>query len=317
MTMAGWIVFLVDGGSVSEPAVAGARAASPLPEQRQRTVRGCDRSLRHRASRVRDGRVRRRLRQRRSCRSLRDQLRTRPALSQRRARHVHRCHAVEPVWDRNCSAPVARSPTSTTMAMSICSWRTTSIPTAARSAAMRGRARTAGPDVYSGVPSAMYRNNGDGTFTDVTKASGLDRTDGKALGVVFADYDNDGRIGSLRRQRPDAQLPVSQRRQRERSKRSGLPAGVALASDGRVRAGMGTDFGDYDGDGLLDLVVTNFESETHSLFRNLGGGLFADATFESGRRSGDAPVPRIRRRVLRLRQRRGSRSGDCQRTRPR
>ena len=45
---------------------------------------------------------------------------------------------------------------------------------------------------------------------------------------------------------------------------------------------MGTDFGDYDGDGLPDLVVTNFESETHSLFRNLGKGLFADATFESG-----------------------------------
>jgi hypothetical protein len=45
---------------------------------------------------------------------------------------------------------------------------------------------------------------------------------------------------------------------------------------------MGTDFGDYDGDGKLDLVVTNFESETHSMFRNLGGGLFGDATFESG-----------------------------------
>ena len=51
---------------------------------------------------------------------------------------------------------------------------------------------------------------------------------------------------------------------------------------GDVRAGMGTDFGDYDGDGLPDLVVTNFESDTHSLFRNLGKGLFADETFESG-----------------------------------
>ena len=50
------------------------------------------------------------------------------------------------------------------------------------------------PDVYSGVPSALYRNNGDGTFTDVTRASGLNRADGKALGVVFADYDNDGRV---------------------------------------------------------------------------------------------------------------------------
>jgi enediyne biosynthesis protein E4 len=50
------------------------------------------------------------------------------------------------------------------------------------------------PDVYAGVPSALYRNNGDGTFTDVTKTSGLDRSDGKALGVVFADYDSDGRV---------------------------------------------------------------------------------------------------------------------------
>ena len=100
----------------------------------------------------------------------------------------------ERVWDRSCSEPVVRSPTSTTMATSICSWRTTSIPTAARSAAMLARVRTAGPTCTSGVPSAMYRNSGDGTFTDVTKASGLDRTDGKALGVVFADYDNDGRV---------------------------------------------------------------------------------------------------------------------------
>jgi hypothetical protein len=105
------------------------------------------------------------------------------------------------------------------------------------------------PDVYSGVPSALYRNNGDGTFTDVTMASGLGRADGKALGVVFTDFDDDG----------------------------------------RVRAGMGTDAGDYDGDGRVDLVVTNFESETHSLFRSLGGGLFADATFESG--LGPATLP--------------------------
>ena len=149
----------------------------------------------------------------------------------------------------------------------------------------------------------MYRNNGDGTFTDVTKASGLDRTDGKALGVVFADYDNDGRVDLFVANDLTRNF-LYHNEGKGTFKEVGLPAGVALASDGRVRAGMGTDFGDYDGDGLLDLVVTNFESETHSLFRNLGGGLFADATFETRRRSGDAPVSRIRRRVLRLRQRR-------------
>ena len=69
----------------------------------------------------------------------------------------------------------------------------------------------------------------------------------------------------------------------------GLLAGVAVASDGKTRAGMGTDFGDYTGDGLLDLVVTNFMLETHNIYRNLGGGLFGDATFESG--LGPATMP--------------------------
>jgi hypothetical protein len=137
------------------------------------------------------------------------------------------------------------------------------------------------PDVYSGVPSAMYRNNGDGTFADVTKASGLDRTDGKALGVVFADYDNDGRVDLFVANDLTRNF-LYHNEGKGAFKEVGLPAGVALASDGRVRAGMGTDVGDYDGDGLMDLVVTNFESETHSLFRNLGRGLFADATFDSG-----------------------------------
>jgi len=137
------------------------------------------------------------------------------------------------------------------------------------------------PDVYSGVPSAMYRNNGDGTFTDVTKASGLDRTDGKALGVVFADYDNDGRVDLFVANDLTRNF-LYHNEGKGTFREVGLPAGVALASDGRVRAGMGTDFGDYDGDGLLDLIVTNFESEAHSLFRNLGRGLFADATFEAG-----------------------------------
>src|SRR6185503_15865528 len=56
----------------------------------------------------------------------------------------------------------------------------------------------------------------------------------------------------------------------------GLQAGVAVAGDGKARAGMGTDFADYDHDGLLDLVVTNHEFETNSLFRNLGRSLFVD-----------------------------------------
>ena len=65
-------------------------------------------------------------------------------------------------------------------------------------------------------------------------------------------------------------------------KETALTAGVSVAADGRPRAGMGTDFGDYDNDGRLDLFVTNHELETHTLFRNLGRGLFAETTTESG-----------------------------------
>jgi hypothetical protein len=61
-----------------------------------------------------------------------------------------------------------------------------------------------------------------------------------------------------------------------------LLSGVSVASDGRPRAGMGTDFGDYDGDGILDLFVTNHELETHTLFRNLGKGLFEETTAKTG-----------------------------------
>ena len=137
------------------------------------------------------------------------------------------------------------------------------------------------PDVYRGSPNILYRNNGNGTFTDVTRQAGVYSTAGKGLGVVFGDYDDDGL--------PDLfvanDLVPNFLYHNEGSgnfREVGLLAGVAVASDAKARAGMGADFGDYDGDGRLDLVVTNFELESHSMFRNLGGGLFADATAETG-----------------------------------
>jgi hypothetical protein len=137
------------------------------------------------------------------------------------------------------------------------------------------------PDVYDGVPNTLYRNNGDGTFTDITRAAGIYRKDGKGLGVVFGDYDDDGRVDFFV---ANDLVPnfLFHNEGGGAFREVGLLAGVAVASDGRARAGMGTDFGDYDGDGRIDLVVTNFEMETHNLYRNLGGGLFADATLPSG-----------------------------------
>jgi hypothetical protein len=137
------------------------------------------------------------------------------------------------------------------------------------------------PNVYNGLPDVLYRNNGDRTFTDISQESGIYTTDGKGLGVVFADYDLDGWIdiyvandlvpNFLFHNKGDGSF-----------EETGLLAGVAVGSDGRPMSGMGTDMADIDGDGLPDAFVTNMDRETHNLYRNLGSGLFVEVTFESG-----------------------------------
>jgi enediyne biosynthesis protein E4 len=130
-------------------------------------------------------------------------------------------------------------------------------------------------------PNVLYRNNGDGTFTDVTARSGIAAYRGNGLGVAVADYNDDGwpDIFVANDGVPDF---LFHNEGDGRFTERGLLAGVSVASDGKARAGMGTAFGDVDGDGRLDLVVTNHESEMHSLFRNTGDGAFADATVSSG-----------------------------------
>ncbi len=141
---------------------------------------------------------------------------------------------------------------------------------------------------FDPLPSIVYRNDGNGTFMDVSAESGVGALRSNGLGVVIADYDDDGW--------PDVFVAndgmpnfLFHSTGPLRFAENALRAGVAVASDGRARAGMGTDAGDYDGDGRLDLVVTNLDFETHSLFRGLGGQLFAYATPESG--IGPATLP--------------------------
>jgi len=131
------------------------------------------------------------------------------------------------------------------------------------------------------LPSVFYRNDGRGVFTDASDEAGIAGHAGYGLGVAVGDYDDDGW--------PDvfvANDSVPNFLFRNTGKGGftevGLQAGVSVAADGKARAGMGTEFADFNGDGRLDLVVTNHEFETHTLFRNDGHGLFTDVTVETG-----------------------------------
>lgn len=138
-----------------------------------------------------------------------------------------------------------------------------------------------GPDIYEGAADLLYRNNGDGSFTDVSAEAGIANPDGKGLGVVGGDYDGDGwtDIFVANDLTPDFLY---------RNNGDGtftdmaLLAGVAYGEDGVARAGMGVDMGDYDRNGSPDIYVTNFSLEPNSLHRNNGNSTFTETTFGAG-----------------------------------
>ena len=146
------------------------------------------------------------------------------------------------------------------------------------------------PLTFAALRNTLYRNNGRGVFTDVSKESAILDHRGNGLGVVFGDYDDDGWVDAFVANDSTPNFLFHNEAGRRFSE-TALLAGVSVASDGMPRAGMGTDFGDYDGDGDLDLFVSNHELEAHTLFRNLGKGLFEDATFPSG--VGPATLPYV------------------------
>jgi len=140
------------------------------------------------------------------------------------------------------------------------------------------------PKIFDGSADRLYRNNGDGTFTDVSQRAGIANPAGKGLGVTFCDVDRDGWTD----------VYVANDTVRNflyRNKRDGTfedvtyAAGVGFDSNGKPRAGMGVDCGDLDGNGLPDLFVTNFSEELNALFMNRGGGTFDDAASMPGLRS--------------------------------
>jgi hypothetical protein len=134
---------------------------------------------------------------------------------------------------------------------------------------------------YNPLPSTVYRNDGGGVFTDVSASSGVGALRANGLGVVIADYDNDGwpDVFVANDEMPNFLFHNSGHL---RFTETGLASGIAVGADGKARAGMGIDVGDYDGDGRLDLVITNLDFEMHSLHRGLERGLFGYTTMESG-----------------------------------
>ena len=138
------------------------------------------------------------------------------------------------------------------------------------------------PNAYQGLPNQLFRNNRDGTFTDVSQASGIARHIGKGMGVAFADFDRDGYTDVYVAN--DSVRSFLFRNQGDGTFREiGLEAGVALRDDGAAIAGMGADFRDFDNDGLPDLVVSGMINDGFQLFRNLGKrSLFEDFGQRSG-----------------------------------
>ena len=145
-----------------------------------------------------------------------------------------------------------------------------------------GHVRTCSPQNFPAEPDRLFRNRGDGTFEDVSAAAGITVDEGKGLGIVVADLDNDGWpdiyvandttpnfLFRNRTAQPGARLQFEER---------GLASGAGVSGTGDSQAGMGVACGDLDGDGLLDLLVTNFYLQSATFYRNQGDLLFVDDT---------------------------------------
>ena len=137
------------------------------------------------------------------------------------------------------------------------------------------------PLTYDPWPSKLYRNNGDGTFTDISESSGIGLQMGKTFGAVATDVNNDGLLDLFVANDSVPNFLFLNRGQ-GRFDEIGLEAGVAYNLDGAARSGMGVDAADYDNDGWQDLFVANFNREKFSIYRNKHDNTFADEAGRTG-----------------------------------
>ena len=138
------------------------------------------------------------------------------------------------------------------------------------------------PDVYTGLGDTLYRNDGDGTFTDISQEADLRRTgEAKGLGVAIADLDQD-HILDIYVANDSTRNHFYKGLGGLRYREAGLLSGTAFNASGAAEASMGVAVDDLDSDGLPDLFLTHLSDETNTLYTNLGEGLFRDATAASG-----------------------------------
>jgi len=137
------------------------------------------------------------------------------------------------------------------------------------------------PRIFKPRPSWLFHNNGDGTFTDVSKESGIAEHLGKAWGVVATDLNNDGRMDLFVSNDTVANF-LFLNRGGGLFAEDGFAAGVAYSGEGRARSGMGVDSADFNNDGWMDLFVANIDEEIFSLYQNNHDGTFDDVAMQQG-----------------------------------
>lgn len=137
------------------------------------------------------------------------------------------------------------------------------------------------PEAYRGETCWLFRNRGDGTFEDVTATSGIFDTSSKSLGVALFDYDQDGWPDLLVAN--DTQPNKLYRNMGDGTFREvALETGLALSQEGKARAGMGVDVGDFDNSGVPGVAITNFDNEMIGLYRSVEAGYYEDVSVQSG-----------------------------------
>jgi hypothetical protein len=134
-----------------------------------------------------------------------------------------------------------------------------------------------GPSDYPPTVNILYRNEGDGTFKDITAESGIARHKGKGMGTVCCDYDNDGDTDIIVANDEWASF-LFRNDGKGKFKEVGLTAGIAYDLDGKAQSSMGAACGDYDNDGRPDLHFTSYQQELATLYKNAAGGFFDDVT---------------------------------------